>query len=462
LTVISRPALGFDHLREKFSGALHVPGDTSYDEARRAWNLAVDQRPALVAQPRTVADVVAVVRFARENALRVAPQGTGHGASARGPLDDSVLVRTDAMRAVTIDGATHTARAEAGAIWADVAGPASELGLAPLSGSAPDVGVVGFALGGGIGWLSRAFGLCSNSVLAIEVVTAAGEHVRCTEDEHEELFWALRGGTGSYGVVTAVELRLVAVPELYAGAMLWPWEQAAEVLRAYVAWTRDLPESVSTSVRILQVPPVPEIPEFVRGRQFVAIDGAVVGSEAVATEILAPLRALAPEIDLFAMAPPIALSHIHMDPEQPVPGLAEHLMLGELDDAAIDALVQAAGPGSGSPLLSVELRHLGGALARVPENAGALGRLDGAFALFAVGSPMSPELAAAIPPHLARVKATMSPWASEKVYVNFAERPAALRTAYRSDTVARLQAVKAQYDPYDLIQANHPIAPASR
>lgn len=462
MSLITPPALELDQLREQLDGELHAPGDAGYDAGRVAWNLAVDQEPALVALPRTADDVAAVVRFAAANGLRVAPQGTGHNAAARSDLEHSVLINMQQMRAVEVDARRRRARAEGGALWMDIAGPASEQGLAALSGSSPDVGVVGYALGGGIGWLARAFGLCSNSVTALEVVTADGEQLRCDHEEHPELFWALRGGTGSFAVVTAIEIQLIAIPELYAGAMLWPWERAREVLHAWREWTLDAPESVTTSARILQVPPAPEIPEIVRGRQFVVIDGAVLGTEDDAQELLAPLRALEPEIDLFAMAPPIALSHLHMDPEHPVPGQSTHALLHELPADAIDAMVAVAGPESLSPLLVVELRHLGGALARVPAGAGALGRLDAAYAMFALGSPMVPELAAAIPPHLARVRAAFDPWASTKVYLNFAEAATDTQVVYEDDTFAALQAVKATFDPTDLIHANHPIAPAWR
>jgi hypothetical protein len=244
--------------------------------------------------------------------------------------------------------------------------------------------------------------------------------------------------------------------------MLWPWERAGEVLHAWRRWTLDAPDSVTTSARILQVPPAPEIPEMVRGRQFVVIDGAVLGAPAYAEEVLADLRALQPEIDLFAIAPPAALSHLHMDPEHPVPAMGDHQMLEELPAEAIDQLVAVAGCGSGSPLLSVELRHAGGALSRVPAGAGACGRLEASYILFAVGSPMTPEMGAAIPPRLSQVMAALSPWKAERPYLNFAEAPTDTSTAFSADAFAALQAVKAEYDPYDLIHANHAIAPATR
>jgi hypothetical protein len=458
----ARPAVELDTLRQQLTGDVHAPGDAGYDDARQAWNLLVDQQPALVAVPRTAADISAVVRFAREAGLRVAPQGTGHNGQARSSLQDSILLNTRLMRGVRIDADRRRARVEAGALCGDLTGPASELGLAALAGSSPDVGLVGYCLGGGIGWMARAFGLCCNSIISIEAVTADGEHRTCDHEQHPELFWALRGGTGSAAIVTAMELQLVAVPELYAGAMLWPWERASEVLHAWREWTLDAPESVTTSARILQVPPLPEIPEIVRGRQFVVIDGAVLGSASYATEVLAPLRALAPEIDMFTMASPAALSHLHMDPEHPVPGIGDHQMLEELPAEAIDQLVAVAGHESGSPLLAVELRHLGGALSRVPAGAGACGRLEASYVLFAVGTPMTPEMGAAIPPRLSQVMAALAPWKASRPYLNFAEGPTDISTAFGTDAFAALQAVKAQYDPYDLIHANHAIAPASR
>jgi hypothetical protein len=460
--VSSRPAYDLDALRPHFSGVLHEPGDAGYDDGRQAWNLLVDQRPVFVAEPRTAADVAAVVRFARANGLRVAPQGTGHNAQARSGADDSILLNTRLMRTVEIDADRRIARVEAGALCADLTGPASELGLAALAGSSPDVGLVGYTLGGGIGWMARAFGLCCNTVTAIEVVTGDGEQLRVDHEHHPELFWALRGGTGSPAVVTALELQLIAVGDLYAGAMLWPWERASEVLHAWREWTLDAPESATTSARILQVPPFPDIPEAVRGRQFVCIDGAVLGSEAYGAEVLGPLRALEPEIDMFADVAPVALSHLHMDPEHPVPGMGDHALLDELPAEAIDALVAVGGHESGSPLLSVELRHLGGALGRVAAGAGARSRLEAAYVLFMVGVPVTPELAAAIPPRLAQVKAACAPWASERVYLNFAEGPTDVSRAFGADAFAALRAVKATYDARDVIHANHAVAPASR
>jgi FAD binding domain len=452
-------ALGIDvdDLRAQFQGTVVAPGDAAWDEARAAWNLTVDQRPALVAIPADAADVVAIVDFAREHGLRVAPQGTGHNAGAIASLEGTILVKTTALRSVEIDVPRRRARVGAGVLWAEVTGPASEHGLAPLAGSSPDVGVVGYTLGGGLSWLSRRHGLAANSVIAIEIVTADGRLVRCDRDHEPDLFWALRGGGGSFGVVTAIEFLLYPAPHVYAGAMLWPWERATEVLQRYVEWCRTAPDAISTSARLLQVPPLPDIPEGLRGRQFVAIDGAYLGEEAAAAEVLAPLRALAPEIDLFAPIPAAALSHIHMDPEHPVPGHGNGMVLTELTPAAIETLVAVAGPGSGSPLLAVEMRQLGGAIGVPPAEHGALAKIGGAFVLFAVGMAMTPEMGAAVEAHVDRVMAAMDPWDAGRRYLNFAERPTSASAFFPEGTMRRLQAVKAVHDPGDVFCSNHPV-----
>jgi FAD/FMN-containing dehydrogenase len=452
-------ALDFSQLRRRLIGAVTVPGDAAWDTARQAWNLSVDQRPVAVAEPETVADVVAVVDFARERGLRVAAQGTGHAAAAIASLRDTILVKTHRMRVVQIDPDARRARAQAGALWADIVVPASEHGLAALAGSSHDVGVVGYSLGGGLSWLARKHGLAANSITAIQVVTADGRVVLCDKHHDPDLFWALRGGGGNFGVVTAIELELYPVAEVYAGMLAFPWERSREVLRAWREWTRTAPDEISTSARIVQVPPLPEIPEAVRGRALVIIDGAYLGGEAEGAELLAPLRALGPEIDTFAMMPPAGLLAIHMDPPGPVPGTGDGALLDVVPGEAIDALVAAAGPGSGSPLLSVELRQLGGALARGGDGHGAAATMEGDFAFFAVGMALDADMAAAVNAHVDVVKQALCEWDAGRRYLNYAERPIDTRRAYSAAAYRRLQAIKTLVDPGDLFRANHPIAP---
>jgi hypothetical protein len=443
-------------LRAALDGRVVLPGDQAWDEARQAWNLAVDQRPAMVALPRSAEDVQALVGFARARGLRIAVQATGHAAAPMGSLADTLLVKTSAMRGVTIDPWSRVARVEAGALWADVTTRASEYGLAPLAGSSPDVGVVGYTLGGGLSWLGRRYGLASDRLLAAELVTADGRLVRADRRNEPELFWGLRGGGGSFGAVTAIEFELIPAPLLYAGMMLWPWKCAREVLHAWREWTVTAPDTVTTSARIMQFPPLPDLPPFLRGRGVVVIDGAYLGDRTSAADLLAPLRALVPELDTFAMVRPDALSHIHMDPEHPVPGIGDHALLEALPADAVDALVDAGGEGSGSPLLALELRHLGGALAQ--QGTGALDRLAGEYMLFTVGVPMDPALARAIAVRQAQINDALAPYLSDRRYRNFAERPADPATFHGPEAYARLQRVKAEVDPDGVFQANHDLA----
>ena len=211
----------------------------------------------------------------------------------------------------------------------------------------------------------------------------------------------------------------------------------------------------------MQVPPLPDIPELLRGRQFVVIDGAVLGSDAYANEVLAPLRALEPEIDMFAVAPPVALSHLHMDPEHPVPGLGDHALLSDLTPELINALVEAAGHESRSPMTVVELRHLGGALSRTAAGAGARSRIDAPYVYFAVGVPMTPELGTAILATLLQLRSALAPWKADGAYLNFAEEPTDVSTAFEGETFRALQAVKAKYDARNIIHANHEVKPAA-
>ena len=437
--------------------AVVLPHDPHWDEARVAWNLAVDQQPAAVALPESVADVMAVVRWARSRGLRVAPQGTGHNAAAMGSLAHTVLVKSERMRGVEIDAEKRIARVAAGVLWAEVSEAAAEHGLAALAGSSPDVGVVGYSLGGGISWLGRRYGLAGNSVTAVELVNADGELVRADADNQSELFWALRGGGGSFGVVTALEFQLYPIAEVYAGVLFFPLERGNEVLHAWRNWIEDVPDEVTSVGRFLQSPPIPDIPEPLRGGSFVAVEATMLLAEGAANELLRPLRELGPAIDTFATIPIERLSSLHMDPEHPVPGAADGMLLRDFPEEAIDAIVAAAGAGSGSPLISVEIRHLGGALGRMQPGHGALATIEAGFALFAVGMAMTPVLAAAVRAHIEIVQAALASWDAGRDYLNFTERRERGERLFGSTTYRRLQTVKGKVDPEDVFRSNHPV-----
>jgi hypothetical protein len=459
MLISERTVRDVQDLRDRLRGDVVDPADPSYDQARLAWNLAADQRPAFVVFPESAEDVVAVVEHARRHGLRIAPQGTGHNAAPLAWDEDTVLLSTSRMRGVTIDVEGRRARVAAGTLWLEVTEPASEHGLAPLAGSSPDVGVIGYCLGGGVSWLARRHGLATNSVLAIELVTADGQLRRIDADNDADLFWALRGGGGSFGVVTAMEIALYPLPELYAGAMFWDWQRASEVMHAWREWTATVPDEVTSAIRIMRMPPIPEIPEPLRGRDFVTIDAAIIGDRAHGAELVQVFRDLGPEIDTFDMAPPVALSRLHNDPEEPMPALTDHRLLRDLPAAAVDAFLATAGPGSSSPLLLAEIRHLGGSLAVAEPGHGALAKLDAGYLLFGAGLAI-PELIPALRAALPAFKAAMAPWDAGTGYLNFEENPVDSRSFYDELTHRRLARIKTQVDPSDIFRSNHPIAPA--
>jgi FAD/FMN-containing dehydrogenase len=380
-------------LSDRLRGSVVFPGDAGWDLARQAYNLTIDQRPVAVAFPADARDVQSIVAYARSAGLKIAAQRTGHNAAPLGPLENTILLKTDRLDAVEIDPEGMRARVGAGVKWESVVPRVSELGLAVLHGSTPDVSIAGYGLGGGVGWYARKHGLFTNSITAIELVTADGR-LRLVDAHHEpELFWALRGGGGNFGIVTALEFRLFPISEVYAGALFFPWERSSEVLHAWHEWTETVPDEMTSVGRIMQFPPLDEVPEPLRGNAYVLVEAFFIGSEADGAKLLEPLRALGPVIDTVATVPPVALSEMHMDPPDPVPYAGEHLVLGDLPSAAIDQFVAAAGPGSGSTLVSAEIRHTGGALARGGDDHGALNRFPGSFLTFWVGIVLDDESA---------------------------------------------------------------------
>jgi FAD/FMN-containing dehydrogenase len=443
-------------LAGRLQGDLFVTGDAGWDEARQAWNRAVDQQPAAVLLAKTAEDVATGVEFARANGLRVAVQGTGHGAGALGELTDTILLKTERMRTVTVDPETHTVQVDAGVIWQEAADAAAAHDLAVLAGSAPDVGVVGYTLGGGMSWLARKYGLAAAAVRAADVVTADGCPRRIDRDNDPELFWAIRGGGGNFAAVTALEFTAVPLTKVYAGWLIWPIEDAVRVLRAWRDWLARVPEEITSCARLLHVPPLPEIPEPFRGRSLVAVEAVSCGARAEADDLLAELRALGPQMDTFALLPARELGHFHLDPEHPSPGLGNGMLLDELPDGVIDELIAHVGAGSHTPLLSVEIRHSGGALARAQEDAGAAGALAGELALFALGVPFEPSMREAIVAAVDRIEEIFTVCRCGR-YFNFTERRVDASALFPGDALARLRRVKTEYDPANLFRANHPI-----
>jgi FAD/FMN-containing dehydrogenase len=441
------------------AGRIATPSDADWDQARAAWNLAADQHPSAVALIETAEDAAKVVRFAAENDLRVAAQGTGHGAVALRSLEDAILIKTERMRGIEIDAEAQTARVEAGTLVLELSEAAGAHGLSGMPGSSPDVGVTGYTLGGGLSWLGRRYGFACNRVKAIELVTAFGDQLTIDAENEPDLFWALRGGGGDYAVVTALQLNLVPVATAYAGALIFPAALGAEAVRRYRDWAADVSEDVTSVVRFLRPPDLPDVPEPLRNTPLLTIDAACIGGKEAGEAAIAPLRELGePIMDTFDQIPSAGLCRIHMDPEQPVPGLGHHRVLRELPDEAIDAFVGLAGPDSGSPLLLTEIRQMGGALGRPDPNGGALSHLESDWVMLGIGLPMTPQLGQAIEAHLDRFDETMEPWSGDGGYFNFAERPCDTDAILPPDVCARLAEVKRKWDPASRIVGNHAVS----
>jgi FAD/FMN-containing dehydrogenase len=431
--------------------------DADWDLERGAFNILIDQQPAGIALPRSADDVSDVVRAAAADGKRVAAQRTGHLAAPLGSLADTVLLRTAGLGGVEISREAGTARVGAGNLWGELVPSASDLGFAALHGSSPSVGIVGYTLGGGVSFYGRKHGLACNRVIAFDLVTADGEQIRVDADNEPGLFWALRGGGGSFGVVTGIEFDLLPMREIFAGALFFPAEQASEVLHGWLEWTRGLPDEMTSTGRFMNFPPIPDIPEPLRGKSFTVIEVIFCGNPAEGEGLVAPLRQLGNVgIDTSAVQPPVGISELNMDPPAPVPYWADSLLVGDLPAAAIDSLLEAVGPGSGSQLLFAELRHCGGALSRPAQDAGALASLPGSFLAFGVGVVPVPEAMAPTRAWLSTFKASLEPYAAGR-YLNFSEERFEMTQAFPPDTVDRLRAVKERYDPDDLFHANHPV-----
>ena len=448
----------FSELQSRIHGQVLTEGDQAWDASRQTFNLTHDQRPAALVRVASADDVAETVRYAAQRGLRIAPQGTGHNAGPIDGLEDSLLLRTDALQEVRIDVAARRARVGSGVRLAAVADPASEAGLAQLSGSSRDVGIAGYSLGGGVGWLGRKYGLQTNALTAVELVTADGELRRIDHDNETDLFWAVRGGGGNFGIVTALEFELFAVPEIYAGALFFPYERSSEVMHAWHEHvSAGMPDELTTVGRVVQVPPLPEIPEIIRGRSFAIVQAAYLGNEADGAELIRPLAELGPEMNTFGMVPPNALGYLAMDPDAPLPYSGSSRVVSDVSAAGIDALLETAGPGSGSTLASVELRSLGGALGRRTPGHGARATLDGDYLMFAVGGVFSPEQYAEVSGQAEAVSHALAPWDSGTRYLNFEEGNVGARLFFDEDTWRLLRALRTEWDPEGLFLANHEI-----
>ena len=451
------PAADVEELRSRVHGPVYVAGEEGLAAEVACWNLAVEHRPAVVVGATCAADVAAAVGWAAGQDLAVAVQATGHGPVH--PVTGGLLVSTRRMQGVHVDPDRRVARVEAGVTWAKVLAAAGEHGLTAPAGSSSGVGVVGYTLGGGLGPLGRKHGFAADSVQALEIVTADGVLHRVCPGEEPELFWAVRGSKSNLGIVTSIEIGLVPGDALYGGGLFFAADDAAAVLHAYQQWAPALPDEVTTSVAVLRLPPLPELPEPLRGQTTVHLRFTSTGLAAEdAAALLAPMQA-AGRVLLGAAGPllPTELDRVHMDPVDPMPTWEKGMLLADLTGETVDALLAAAGPQVQVPLVAVELRQLGGALAREPRVPDAVAGRDAAWTVLVV-APMVPELAEVVPSLGRSVLGALAPWAAPGCLVNFLGAvggPADVVAAYPPAMAERLLEVKRRVDPTGVFSSGH-------
>jgi hypothetical protein len=405
-------------------------------------------------------DIRAAVRHAARADLGVGVLATGHGT---GRLIDGVLVNTSRLRSVTVDPASRLARVGAGALWTDVIEAAAPHGLTGLMGSSPHVGVVGYTLGGGFGWLGRRYGLAAHTVTRAEVVLADGDLVTASPTQHPDLFWGLPGSGGNLGIVTELEFALAPVARVYGGNLYYPLTRSREVLEFFADWSRTVPDEVTAAVTFRSFPPLPTVPEALRGRSMVGLRAVHCGDPAEAQTLVDRARAaLGPAVaDTFAMLPAARLDLVSQDPTIPLGWRTRSELLRDLDEPTVAALLAVAGPEARSPLAMVEVRLLGGALAGPSGALSPLAHTEARFSLNAIGLTTAPAPADAVRAHLARVTETLRPLATGDTYVNFLDldqaTPARVGAAYSDADRTRLVALKAAYDPTDLFRFTRPL-----
>jgi FAD/FMN-containing dehydrogenase len=452
MTDVTKP-LDAGVLRSAVGGRVYAPGEDGYHAARTPWQRKFDPHPALVVEATGPEDVRAALLFAREHELPFSVQATGHGTVA--PPDGGVMVKTGRMATVEVDAGRRTARTGAGALWSDVIAAAAPHGLAPISGTSATVSIAGYTLGGGAGWISRAYGFAADSLLSVELVTADGELVTASADEHPDLFWALRGGGGNFGVVTALEFRLHPVGPVYAGMAMFDADRAVDAFAAYREWALDEPDESNTAMAVAQMPPVPEVPEPVRGRRVLMLRAFHLGEAGEAERLLAPLRdAAGPPLLDGMRATTFADAAVMLPSPPPMANEVYFGLFHDVPDDAIAAVVEVEG------LAGVELRHWGGAMARPEPGAGPLGHRDVPFSLVAMAQAPDRDQVERAKAAVDAVASRLEPYVTGGSFLNFLGDADLTETAYAPADYRRLREIKAVYDPDNVFGANHNIPPA--
>jgi FAD/FMN-containing dehydrogenase len=431
------------------------PDDEGYAEAAVSWNAAHVHHPALVALPDDAVEVAAAVVHAAEQDLPIAVQSTGHGTERS--YDGALLINTSRLRDIHIDPDARTARVGAGVLWGEVLAAAGPYGLGALTGTCESVGVVGYTLGGGFGWLGREYGFSCDHVRSAQLVTPDGRVVTASRAENAELFDALLGTGGTLGVVTSLDLELFPVRDVFGGMVAYPMEQARELTAAYREWNRDLPPEVTSALVFLRMPPLPDVPEPFAGKEIVLVAACVNAAEARATELLAPMRDRpGVVVDTFTAMPFAQVGQIWPAPADPVPSVGYGDGLRALDDVTVDDLLALVGAGSGCPLTMVEVRYLGGQ--RPAGVRPGFAHYAGDYVMHAVA--ITPDLAPA-QAYLQQLADGMSPHVVGGTLLNFVggvnDEASVLRTALSPERYERLVGAKRTYDPANRLRFTYPL-----
>ena len=437
-----------DELRSELAsilqGEVFDAGSDGYADATGGFNLLAAHRPDLAVVPLDADDIAATVRFAAAHGMPGMVQATGHGAHE--PFMGGVLISTGHLTQARLDADRRIVTVGPGTKWSDVFGLATPHGLAGLCGSTSDVGVVGYTVGGGLPVLGRARGFAADYVRSMQVVTGDGE-LREVDAEHDpELFWALRGGGGTAGIVTSMTFELQQIRQIYGGGLFFDGAHAEAVLHAYADWSASVPEEMCSSLAFLRLPPFPEIPEPLRGRFTMHLRIAYAGDPDEGERLVAPLRACAPVMmDSVQTMPYAALDSIHMDPPTPTPFREAGALLAELTPAVRDLLLAAAGPESACPFLLVELRHMGGRLG-TPAGSDCVGARDAAFHVLAVDVPHGESSSAAA---LDDFRASIAPHADGYFVSLQGNSTDGVDRAecWSAEQYQRLERARAQFDP---------------
>lgn len=452
--------MGEHPLDQELQGTVLEPGDDGYDDARHVWNARFDRRPDLVARCAAPDDVAAAVAYARREGMRVSVKGGGHSYGGTTVADEGVLVDLSPMKAIDVDADGRVVRAEAGVLWGELDTATQNHGLATTGVTVSSVGIAGSTLGGGSGYLSRLHGNAIDNLLAVELVTSEGKQLRASEDEHPELFWAMRGAGANFGVATAFEFQLHEVgPQVLAGQIIYPFDDAESHLRTFREFMEDAPHEFQCFPFTFRVPPIEDFPEELHGQP--VLDFVVFHTDPSATDVVQPLRELGPTI-LDAVAPsPYTVAQQAFDPNLPA-GQRYYTKahdLGALSNGAIDTFAEHVRQMEG-PLSVAYLEPRGGEVARIDGDATAAGGRDAPYSMHVLAGWMDASNDDSVMAWAQRFHEAMTPHATGGVYVNLLAEDEADRVEHAHSDYRRLQELKAEWDPDNLFRGNYNIPPA--